>query len=150
MKIQAANICDALSRLAPQYADAFEENLKGFVADLDLVDEQISKILSPLKGSRFYVYHPAFGYFGESYGLFQIAVEMEGKEPSPKQLSRLIDRAKKDGVRVIFLQPQYAKGNAEVIAKAIGGAVIPINPLPRDYLKSLKEMAEALKKARHD
>ena len=150
VKIQAATICDALSRLAPQYADAFRNNLKGFLADLDSIDEKISKILSPLKGSRFYVYHPAFGYFGDSYGLIQVAVEMEGKEPSPKQLSRLIDRAKKDGVRVLFVQPQYAKGNAEAIAKAIGGAVVPMNPLPRDYLKSLTEMADELKKALHD
>jgi len=150
VKIQAATICDALSRLAPQYAEAFDKNLKTFQADLDRIDEKISESLASLKGSRFYVFHPAFGYFGDAYGLTQVAVEIEGKSPSPKQLSKLIERAKRDGVRVVFVQPQYARRNAETIAKAIGGAVVPINPLPRDYLGSLEEMAAVFKRALRD
>jgi zinc transport system substrate-binding protein len=74
-----------------------------------------------------------------------VAVEIEGKEPSAKQLADLIKRAKREKVRVIFVQPQYAKKDAETIAKAIGGVVVPINPLPRDYLTSLEEMAKTLK-----
>lgn len=146
VKIQASTICKALSRLAPQQAGVFEENLSTFQDDLDQLDRKITKILSPLSGSRFYVFHPAFGYFADSYSLTQVAVEMEGKSPSPKQLSALINRARKDGVRVIFVQPQYSKRNAETIAKAIGGAVVPINPLPREYLKSMEDMAHALRK----
>lgn len=150
VKIQAATICEALSRLTPQHAEAFDKNLKVFQADLDRIDGKISKTLSPLRGSRFYVFHPAFGYFGDSYGLTQVAVEIEGKSPSPKQLSKLIERARKDGVRVIFVQPQYARRNAETIAKAIGGVVVPMNPLSGDYLESLEKMAAVLKQALQD
>ncbi|MFZ7111037.1 MAG: metal ABC transporter solute-binding protein, Zn/Mn family [Desulfatiglandales bacterium] len=147
VKVQAATITETLCSLAPRSAAVFEENLAAFQADLDRLDEKISQTLSSLRGSRFYVFHPSFGYFGESYGLEQVAVEIEGKEPSPKQLSDLIDQAGKDGVKVIFVQPQFARRNAEAVATAIGGAVVPIDPLPRDYLKSLEEMAENLKTA---
>jgi zinc transport system substrate-binding protein len=147
VKIQATTICDALGRLAPEHRPAFEKNLAAFQEDLDRVDQEIAQALAPLKGSTFYVFHPAFGYFGDRYGLTQVAVEIEGKEPTPRQLVRLIQRAREDGVKVIFVQPQYARKDAETIAREINGAVIPINPLPQDYLANLETMADALKEA---
>jgi zinc transport system substrate-binding protein len=147
VKIQAATICEALTRLAPDHRTSFESNLREFQRDLDRVDKNIAKTLAPLKGSKFYVFHPAFGYFGDRYGLEQVAVEIEGKEPSPKQLSHLINKARSEGVKVIFVQPQYAKKDAETIAREIEGAVVPMNPLPRDYLGNLEQMAGLLRGA---
>jgi zinc transport system substrate-binding protein len=146
VKIQAETISKALKETDPAHADEFEKNLKAFQADLDRVDMKIAGILAPLKGGKIYVFHPAFGYFAESYGLTQVAVEIEGKEPSPKQLSRLINMAKKEEVRVIFVQPQYATKEARTVARAIGGVVVPINPLPRNYLKNLEDMANIIEK----
>jgi zinc transport system substrate-binding protein len=146
VKIQAETISKALKETDPAHADEFEKNLKAFQADLDRVDMKIAGILAPLKGGKIYVFHPAFGYFAESYGLTQVAVEIEGKEPSPKQLSRLINMAKKEEVRVIFVQPQYATKEARTVARAIGGVVVPINPLPWDYLKNLEDMANIIEK----
>ena len=147
VKIQAATICETLIRLAPDRRSFFESNLRSFQADLDRVDKDIAETLAPLKGSTFYVFHPAFGYFGDRYGLEQVAVEIEGKEPSPKQLSNLINKARNEGAKVIFVQPQYAKRDAEIIAREIGGAVVPMNPLPRDYLGNLEQMASLLRGA---
>lgn len=146
VKIQAETIAKALKETDPDHADEFEKNLRTFQSDLDSIDAKIARILAPLKGGNLYVFHPAFGYFAESYGLTQIPVETEGKEPSPKQLSRLINKAKKEGVRVIFVQPQYATKEARTVARAIGGAVVPINPLPRDYLRNLEDMANIIEK----
>ena len=73
-------------------------------------------------------------------------VEIEGKEPGAKQLARIIDRAKKDKVRVIFVQPQFSPKSAEAVAKAIKGAVVPINPLARDYLTNLDHIASAVER----
>jgi len=145
VKIQVATICATLARLAPDHRLSFENNLQSFQRDLDRVDKEIAEILAPLKGSKFYVFHPAFGYFGDRYGLEQVAVEIEGKEPSPKQLSHLINKARSEGVKVIFVQPQYAKRDAETIAREIGGVVVPMNPLPRDYLGNLEKMASLLR-----
>jgi zinc transport system substrate-binding protein len=145
--IQASTICNALAQVDPVHEEEYKANLSTFNADLINVDAKIAKTLAPVKGSKFYVFHPAFGYFGDSFGLTQVAVEIEGKAPSAKQLTHLIKRARKDNVKVIFVQPQFAKKYARTVAEAIGGAVVPINPLARDYLKNLENIAENLKKA---
>ncbi|MBW1723394.1 MAG: zinc ABC transporter substrate-binding protein [Deltaproteobacteria bacterium] len=146
VRIQAATICDTLCRLLPERAETFRRNLQNFLEDLERLDRRIADILGPLKGGTFFVFHPAFGYFGDSYGLKQEAVEIAGKQPGPRQLAELIERARRKHVRVIFVQPQFARNLAEKVARAIGGAVVPIDPLPRDYLKGLERMAEALRK----
>jgi len=146
-KIQARTICDALADVDPEHTDRYRKNLAGFEEDLDNLHEKIAKILKPLRGRTLFVFHPAFGYFAHTFGLRQVAVETGGKEPSPKQLARLIDGARKDGVKVIFVQPQFSKHYAEVIAREIGGAVVPMDPLPENYMRSLEEMAEVIRLA---
>jgi zinc transport system substrate-binding protein len=143
-KIQAKTIADTLIRIDPSHKNQYEKNLKGFQADLDAIHEQLKKALAPVKGKRFFVFHPAFGYLGDAYGLKQVPVELEGKEPTVRQLARLIERAKKDGVKVIFVEPQFSKKSAEALAKSIGGAVVPLDPLAKDYLKNLQAMAVKL------
>ena len=53
------------------------------------------------------VFHPAWGYFAESYGLKQIPIEIQGKEPRPFALRHLIEQAKDLGIKVIFAQSQF-------------------------------------------
>lgn len=146
-KIQARTIADTLIRIDPSRRDQYEKNLKAFQTDLNAVHEQLTKALAPLKGKSFFVFHPAYGYFGDAYGLKQIPVQIGGKEPTAKQLARLIDLAKEDAVRVIFVQPQFSKKSAEALAKTIGGAVVPLDDLAPDYLKNLQEMAVKLDSA---
>jgi len=147
VKIQAGTICEVLSRIDPDHAGYFQDNADAFISDLDRLDAEIDQILKPLLGQKIYVFHPAFGYFAQSYGLEQTAVEVEGKEPSARQLSELINKARAENVKIIFVQPQYSKKNAKAIANAIGGAVVPINPLPKDYLQELETMALVIKNA---
>ena len=147
VKIQAETICNTLVMMDPGHADVFIRNLKAFQHDLDMLDKKISRSLAPLERRRIYVFHPAFGYFARSYGLQQIAIEMEGKEPSARQMSELINRARAEKVRIIFVQPQYSQKNAQTIASAIGGAVVPINPLPKDFIAELETMAQTIKDA---
>jgi zinc transport system substrate-binding protein len=146
-KIQARTIADTLIRIDPSHQAQYEKNLKDLQTDLDAVHEQLTKALAPVKGKSFFVFHPAYGYFGDAYGLKQIAVQLGGKEPTARQLARLIDLAKEDGVRVIFVQPQFSKKSAEALATAIGGAVAPLDDLAPDYLKNLQDMAAKLDSA---
>lgn len=143
--IQARTISEELSWLLPSRKEAFQRNLVALLEDLKRLDIRLDSVLAPLRGRSFYVFHPAFGYFAQSYGLTQVAVEMEGKEPGPRRLTHLIARARDEGVRVIFVQPQYAKRDVEALARAIDGAVVPIDPLPRDYIQSLESTAEAIR-----
>ncbi len=144
VKIQAQNIYDALVQIDPSGRAWYQENLQSFLKDLDRVDANIARALAPVRGRKMYVFHPAFGYFADAYGLTQVPIEIGGKEPGARQLANLIERAKADGVRVIFVQPQFSLKSAGVVAKAIGGAVLPINPLSRDYLSNLEQIAAAI------
>jgi len=146
-KMLAGNVAAALERVAPAERGRFEANLAAFDGDLDAVNAHIASALAPLRGRDFFVYHPAFGYFGDAYGLKQVAVEVEGKEPSAKQLADLIHRARAANVRVIFVQPQFSARNAEAVAEAIGGAVVPMDPLAGDYLANLEKMVTLIEKA---
>lgn len=143
-KIQAGTIADTLMRIDPNRKDQYEKNLKDFLNDLDAIHEELTKALAPVKGKSFFVFHPAYGYFGDAYGLKQIPVQIGGKEPTARQLARLIELAKEDGVKVIFVEPQFSKKTAEALAKGIGGAVVPLDDLAPDYLKNLREMAAEL------
>ncbi|MFC1475935.1 metal ABC transporter solute-binding protein, Zn/Mn family [Candidatus Zixiibacteriota bacterium] len=147
VKIQARNIVAGLIELDPAGKTAYEKNLQEFQADLAELDSTIAEILAPLRGREVFVFHPSYGYFAEAYGLKQVAVETGGKEPGARQLADLIARAKKDSVRVVFVQPQFSQKSAQTIAEAIGGAVVPLDPLARDYLENLRRMARAIERA---
>jgi zinc transport system substrate-binding protein len=140
-KIQARTIADTLTRIDPAHRAEYEKNLSEFHTDLDITHEQLTKALAPVKGKMFFVFHPAYGYFGNAYGLKQMAVQLGGKEPTARQLARLVERAKHDGVRIIFVQPQFSRKSAEALAEAIRGAVLPLDDLSQDYLKNLQDMA---------
>ncbi len=141
VKIQAANISKGLKRIDPDHAEDYEHNLAAFCADLDELDLELRSALAPCKGRPFFVFHDAYGYFAEAYGLLQMPVEAGGKEPSAKQLVGIIDRAKELKVKLIFVDPQFSVKSAQAIAKAIGGVVVTLDPLSRDYLANLRKMA---------
>lgn len=146
-KVQARIICEELSRLDPAHKEAYEKNLRAFEADLDRVDATIAAKLAPLQGREFFVFHPAYGYFADAYGLTQVAVQAGGKTPTAKQLGALIRQAKEAGVKLIFVQPQFDKSSAKAVAEAIGGVVTPMDPLAESYLNNLLEMADKIEKA---
>jgi zinc transport system substrate-binding protein len=145
--IMAANIAKGLEEVDPGHAAEYQDRLRSLQADLDQTDAALAKALAPLKGRPLFVYHPAFGYFADAYGLKQVAVEIEGKEPSARQLAALIDRARREGARVIFVQPQFSAKSADAVAKTLGGVVVPMDDLAPDYLANLNDMAAKIQKA---
>ena len=147
VKQLAGNICDALCDMAPDTAEEFRENLAAFEKEIDATDEDIREILEPYHGRRIVTFHPAFGYFCDAYGLKQVAVELAGKSPTPKQQVALIEQAKVDAMRVIFVQPQFDTQFALTIASAIGGKVVPLDSLEKDILANLRSMAERMAEA---
>ena len=144
VKIQARTITNALSSEDPAGKSEYEKNYLDFCNDLDKLNTYLSHTLQPLKGKTLMVFHPAWGYFAEQYGLKQEPIEIEGKSPSARQLTKIIDEAKKDNIRVIFVQPQFSKAAAQSVAEAIDGAVVPVNPLSPDYINNLKSIADKI------
>ncbi len=103
--------------------------------------------LLPLAGTTVFVYHPSFGYFLDSFGIVQEAVETGGKEPTAKDLERLITAAKTEGAKAIFVQKQFPAVSAQRVAQAVGAKVVALDPLAYDWLANILAMGQALKEA---
>ena len=147
MKKQAATVCNALCKAAPDSREYFRANLERLLADLDRLDERVAEALAPLAGETIFVFHPVFGYFADRYGLTQMAVEVAGKAPKGRALADFIKKAKAARIRVIFVQPQFDTRTAHKIATAINGAVVPLDPLAKDYMTNLTTMAQTIRQA---
>jgi len=142
VKIQASNITKALTELAPQHQDVFQTNLHSFNNELDSIDILISNILQQKGTLR--VFHPSFGYFCSAYGLKQAPIEIEGKEPTAKQLAEFVKMAEDEKIKTIFIQPQFSDKSARVIAESINGKLERLDPLSSDYFNNLVEMAHKI------
>ncbi len=142
--IQAENMCRALKTINPAHKEEFEKNLGRFVSDLKALDLEIETMLMPLRGSEFFVSHPFLGYFADRYGLKQVAIETGGKEPGAQEMTRIVAKARISGANIIFTQPQFSSTAAQAIAAEIGGTTVPIDPLSRDYLNNMREIAVQL------
>lgn len=147
LKIMAAEMAKAMIAADPQNSGDYTANLDKLSRELNVLDLNIATQLKPYAGATFFVFHPSFGYFAKRYGLNQEAVEVEGKLPTPKQLSGLIAEAKADGVKVIFVQPQFDSRSGEVIATAIGGEVVPLDALAEDVKGNLETIANKISTA---
>lgn len=144
LKTQAKTIAETLSKLNPRHAEEFATNLSALTSELDRADSLIRQKLKPLEGTAFYVFHPAWGYFADDYGLRQVAVEVGGREPTDHEMTRLQEQARAEGANVVFVQPQIAGASAEAIASAIGGRVEVLDPLSHDIVAELLRAAGIL------
>jgi zinc transport system substrate-binding protein len=145
VKIQAKNILEALNESDPQGEAYYRRNYELFIGELNSLDEYIKKTLEGKKGASFLVFHPAWGYFAKDYGLEQISVEIEGKNPGPRDMKDIADMARAKGIRHVFVQPQISPRLAEVIARSIEGEVVVADPLAENWRQNLKEVAEKFK-----
>lgn len=144
VKIQAENIFNELVILDPGNKDFYHQNLKNFQKDLDKIHNETEDIFSKIGKKEFLVFHPAWGYFADEFGLTQIPIEIQGKTPNPKELSALLSFANYKNIKVIFVQQQFSSREAEVVAEAIKGKVIKIDPLAENYLENLRVISRSL------
>lgn len=147
LTIMARNMAAALIATMPERRELLRRNLDSLLHELTALDQRLAASLAPHRGKTFYVFHPAFGYFAQAYGLTQEAVETGGKSPSPKRLAELVRQAKADGVRVIFVQPQFDAKAAATVARGIGGSVVSIDPMAREVPANLTAIAAAIEQA---
>jgi len=137
-QIMVQNIADGLIQIDEDNRAYYEENRDAYLQKLTQLDQDIRDSLSGVKNRVFMVYHPAFGYFASEYDLTMLTVETEGKEPTPAGLQHLIEQANEYDIKVVFASPQFNPQSAKVIADAIDGRVVLINPLARDYTENLR------------
>lgn len=147
VKSQAENILAGLIKADPVGERIYRSNARRFQAELDALDREFKTLFAPAREKSFLVFHPSWGYLAADYGLRQIAIEVEGKEPKGAELSRIIDLAKEKRIRVIFVEPQFSSRSAGTIAESIGAKVVTADPLAANWADNLRKAARAFSQA---
>jgi zinc transport system substrate-binding protein len=142
--IQVRNICDGLISVDPAGKDYYINNRDNYVTKLKELDAYLNRTFAGTEKKKFVVLHPAWIYFARDYGLAQISIEAEEKEPGPRYLAEVVDVARANNITTVFVEPQYNPKMAEVIAKEIGGKVVSIDDLAPDYIDNLKRVGEKI------
>ncbi|QQO09323.1 metal ABC transporter solute-binding protein, Zn/Mn family [Breznakiella homolactica] len=146
-KIMAAHIRDLFISIDGDHAALYEQNYTILAADIDREFDSLGRELEPLRGRTVFVYHPSFGYFLDEFGIEQEAVETGGKEPTPRVLAELIEKAQAENAAAIFVQAQFPLQSAKTVADSVGARVIPLDPLAPDWLANIRFMGKSLKDA---
>lgn len=147
VKQQAGTILNALKAADPQHGADYEDNAREFIAEIENLDRALRQTFAGKQGLPFMVFHPAWGYFAQAYGLQQVPIEIEGKNPKPAQLQALIVQAREQRIRVVFVQPQFSVKRAQLVAREIGGQVAFADPLALNWLDNLRAVADKFKAA---
>ena len=146
----ALNTRNAFQQIDPAHAADYEARYQELLQEIETTRQELDRLLIPLQGTSFIIYHPALTYLAAEYGLHQHCLEMDGKEPSPAQLKRLVDLARSEQVAVVFVQPEFDQKNAEIMAEESGCRLVRINPLNADWSGEMLRIAKALSDGKAD
>lgn len=144
VKIIAGNIYKNLSKYDKKNESFYKKNYEEFLKEIEQTDKKIKNILKGLEGSKFLVFHPAWGYFAHQYGLKQLAMQKEGKTPMPKRMTKILKIAKKENIKAIFTSKEFSPQKADILAKELGIKVQRFSPLSPKWSKNLINVAKAI------
>ena len=145
VKIMAKNIYNALVKVDTQNSAYYQKNYETFLEEITQTDKKIKETLSNIpEGSKFMVFHPSWGYFAKEYELTQLTIEVEGKEPKPKSLRKIIDKARQENIKAVFTQQEFSDKSAKALARELGIKVIKETPLAKEWSDNLLKMAQAI------
>lgn len=143
-KKMVENFYEGLVEVDSFHKDEYKMNMEKYLKELDMLDSYIQNKLARFTNKVFLVYHPSLSYLAKEYNLTQISIEYEGKEPSPKIIQKCIEYAKKYRLSYVYVEPYFTTKYAETIAGEIGGEVIFLNSLPRNYVDGIKSIVDLL------
>lgn len=149
-KVIAKNTLNAFVTLDPEHKAYYEANYNALITEIETTEQTIQTLLAPIKNRVFIIYHPALTYFADEFGWKQLCIEMDGKEPSPAQLKELVETAKAQKSKVVFIQQEFDQKNAQLIANETGCLLEPINPLDYDWSKEMIHIAKTLANGQAD
>lgn len=139
----AANAYEAIHALWPDSVK-YTENHARLQEQLAALDARTAGKIAASGVRYFIIYHPALTYYARDYGLQQVAIEDDGKEPSARALARLIEQARRDSVRTIFYQSQFPASAVEVIARDIEAQSVAIDPLKEDVIANIDSLTDLI------
>ena len=133
----------AIRRAYPDSAK-YETNYKRLQADLRALDARTGEKIAQSGIEYFIIYHPALTYYARDYGIRQVAIEADGKEPSAKRLTQVIRQAREDGVRRILYQNQFPASSVEIIARDIDAEYVEVDPLREDAIANIDAITDII------
>lgn len=143
-RVIAQNTYQAFIKLDPENQEVYRAGYQRMIEEIDSTEAEMKQLLQPLAGTAFIIYHPALTYFAREFGLKQLCIELDGKEPSPAQLKQLLETATQSGAKVVFVQQEFDQKNAELIAKETGCRLVTINPLSYNWHDEMIRLATIL------
>ena len=144
LRSMGKSIYSSLCRIDTMHRAQYDAGYQRFTQRLEHVEQTIKELLSDIPSRAFVIYHPSLSEFAEEYGLKQLVIEQDGKEPTPQHIQALIEEAKKLGVRVVFIQQEFDSKLIESIAKELDARMVVINPLGGGWEEQLLFIARAL------
>lgn len=145
--VMVQKMAEYIALLDVENKDFYLNNANTYIAKIQEADKKAQEIFQTVKNKKFLVFHPAFGYLADDYGLEMYALEHHGKEAGAKHLQEMIDIAKTNSIKVIFHQREISSRQVEAFASEIGGKAVELSPLSYDYTENLLLLAKSIKDA---
>lgn len=145
--VQVALIEKALVGQFPEHKELFEKNSAKLQEELLALDQEIKALLKDVKRRAILVSHPAFGYFCKEYELTQLSIEYEGKDPRPKHLEEILNKAVAESMEIALALPQYNNKGAQLIAEKLHVPIHLIDPYAENPFETLKKLAQLISDA---
>jgi zinc transport system substrate-binding protein len=157
-------IRDTLKNIAKEFAPEYDANAAKFIAELEKLYQDGRDMFRDCKNKKLVTVHDSLAYFADSFRLkiTGIVQKAPGQDPNPKELAELIDKCKKEGVRIIAVEPQYtSRGTVDTLKQELVKAgvndpqIIELDTLetatkeemtPDWYTSKLRKNLEAIQK----
>ena len=134
----------ALLTVLPEQKETLTTNYNSFLNEIDKLDDELKSRFGHMSNKKFLIFHPSLTYLAREYGLEQIPIEVEGKEPSPRYMSSVVELAKKENIKMILIQKEFDQDNARQLANEITGKVVQIDPLNENWEQQLREISKKI------
>lgn len=129
-----------------EYPDStkYSEAAARLIERIEALDRHCAESIERSNTHAILIYHPAYTYYARDYGIHQIAIEHDGKEPSPRQMTAIIEEARKNNIHTILIQPQYSPDKVATIAAECDAEVVTTNPLADDILLEIQRVTDIM------
>lgn len=122
----------------------YTQNFNRLQERIEALDREVEEQISASAITSFIIYHPALSYYARDYGLRQIAIEEEGKEPSAKRLAELIRTARAEGIHRVLVQCQFPRSSVEAVAKDMEAEVVEFDPLKEQVIENIAHITNLI------
>ena len=143
LQLMSCTIYEAIHNEHPDSV-RYTQNFNRLLERLEALDRAIEAQISASGVEQFIVYHPALTYYARDYGLRQISIEEEGKEPSAKRLAELIRTARAEGIRTVLVQRQFPRSSVEAVADDMEAEVVEFDPLAENVIENIAHITDLI------